>query len=128
MTAWKAIERTVAAILGGIRSWNTDHDVLVQIEGGLAGASPTGDALMMLHRMGVIRLASVEIKHLKGPTVAQLEGFLAKNQEKIDRDIPGAVNALVVKRKAGRGTETPYLFVMPIALTESSQLNDQGEE
>jgi hypothetical protein len=133
MTAWKTVERTVAAILGGVRSWQTDHDVLVVLPSP-QGFGPTfredqkPEVLMELHRLGLLGLVSVEVKHLKAPTVAQLEAFLAKNQEKIDRDIPHAVNALVVKRKAGRGAETPFLLVMPIALTESSRSNSQGEE
>lgn len=93
--AWKQVERTVAGLLGGVRAWQTDHDVLVF----------EGDSV----------IASVEVKNLTAPTVAQLERFLIHNQAKITRDYPGAVNALVVKRKAGPGRSTPYLLVMPLS-------------
>jgi uncharacterized protein YlaN (UPF0358 family) len=79
-----------------------------------------GPALVAAHAMGVLQLASVEIKNLTAPSVAQLERYLAHNQTKIDRDIPGAINALVVKRKAGRGQSTPYLLVMPLEVPSES--------
>jgi hypothetical protein len=122
--AWKTVERTVAAILGGVRSWESDHDVLVVTGGNpvvmyeAPGMDPR--TLIYFQKQGQLELASVEVKNLKAPTVAQLELFLALNQRKIDRDMPGATNALVIKRKAGAGRSTPYLLVMPITADPSS--------
>jgi hypothetical protein len=122
-SAWKGVERLVAVILGGVRSWETDHDVLVPTwakVGFLPAVDEGPEVLMYQHKVGQIQLASVEVKNLKAPTVAQLERYLAHNQTKIDRDIPGAINALVVKRKAGRGQFTPYLLVMPLEVPSES--------
>lgn len=124
-SAWKALERTVAAIFGGVRAWDTDHDVLVVTDHRdpryRLGVSPSGAALLELSRMGVLELASVECKNLKGPTVAQVEGFLTKNAEKMARDGITGMNALVVKRKAGPGKRTPMLFVTEIGVPPDAE-------
>lgn len=86
MTAWKAIERAVAALVGGKRTWNSDEDIDVQVDGW-----------------------AIECKNVKGPTVAQCELWLQHNQAKADS--LGLHNGLVVKRRAGRGRPSPYLFI-----------------
>lgn len=117
MSAWKALERLVAAVFGGVRSWETDHDALVVTnqmrEFGYVPGDLTGPGLLMLARSGYIELASIEVKNLTAPTVAQLEGYLRKNREKADRD-GVRWNALVVKRKAGPGRQTMALLVVPL--------------
>lgn len=114
--AWAQVERTVAAILGGVRSWQTDHDVLV-VTAARPGVWPepgiNGHQLLAMSRLGAVTLASVECKNLKAPTVAALELFLIKNRQKADRD-GVAESALVIKRKAGSGRPTPYLFMQII--------------
>lgn len=127
-SAWKEIERIVAAIFAGVRSWDTDHDVLVvtdhrpgfgdinaQAAEGREHFSPgvAGAALLALSRAGYVELASIEVKNLKAPSVAQLEAFLVKNRAKADRD-GVRHSALVIKRKAGRGRPTPFLLVMEV--------------
>lgn len=120
--AWKTVERMVAAIFGGVRSWETDHDVLV-----VTDAMTDLPERMILHpqtlldlsRAEFLELASIEVKNLKAPTVAQLEAFLAKNREKADRD-GVRHSALVVKRKAGPGRRTPYLFVMELEIPDGN--------
>lgn len=118
MTAWKQLERLVAAVLGGVRSWDTDHDVLVITDAKipfLPDGKETGSELLGLSRKGIVELASIEVKNLKAPTVAQLEAFLQLNRQKADRD-GVRYNALVVKRKAGVGRKTMPLLVVPLEL------------
>jgi hypothetical protein len=114
MSSWKNLERLVAATLAGVRSWDTDHDTLVVTDPGTVIRIPeTGAALLEFAKQGYLELASIEVKNLKGPTVAQLEAYLRKNREKADRD-GVRWNALVVKRKAGRGNATMALLVVPL--------------
>jgi len=115
-SAWKSVERMVAGLLGGVRSWQTDHDVLLITDdkGLYVDPEANGDALLTLSRMGLIELSSVEVKNLTGPTVAQLEGYLAKNARKMARDGITGQNALVIKRRPGRGHSSPYLLVVPL--------------
>jgi len=129
MSAWKQLERVVAAVLGGVRSWETDHDVLVVTDDLFARkdvlsraplhGDETGPELLWLAKAGAIELASIEVKNLKGPTVAQLEAFLYFNRQKADRD-GVRWNALVVKRKAGVGRKTMPLLVIPLELFDGS--------
>ena len=93
---WKSIERAVAALVGGKRTWNSDLDVDVVVEGW-----------------------AVEVKHLKAPTIAEVERILIHNAPKAAA--MGLGNALVIKRKAGRGRPTPFLAVFQ--LTEGDTTN-----
>lgn len=122
MSAWKQLERLVAAVMGGVRSWDTDHDVLVVTakDPRIDFGSPSGSSLLTLARAGVVELASIEVKNLTAPTVAQLEGFLRLNREKADRD-GVRYNALVVKRKAGAGRKTMPLLVVPLEAFDGRQ-------
>lgn len=88
-SSWKEIERTVAALTGGVRTWNSDDDIDV-----------------------VTPDYAIEVKNRQGITIAQCERWLDHNQKKAAGR--GLKNALVVKRRAGRGTKTPYLLVLPI--------------
>lgn len=54
----------------------------------------------------------MEVKWLTAPRIATIEQALAHNQKKADAK--GYGNALVIKRKAGRGKPTPYLAVFPL--------------
>lgn len=82
--AWKAIERTVASLAGGTRSWNSEDDI---------------DVLTDTY--------AIEVKHRQAITIAQVEAWLRHNKPKAAAR--GLKNAVVVKRKAGRGTPTPYI-------------------
>jgi hypothetical protein len=86
---WKAIERAVAALVDGERTWNSDEDIDVQTEGW-----------------------ALEVKHLKAPSVADLERILIHNAPKAAA--VGKGNALVVKRAAGRGRPSFFLAVFPL--------------
>lgn len=80
----------MAELVGGTRTWNSDHDIDVE----------TADW-------------AVEVKHLKAPTVADLERILAHNAPKAAA--VGKGNALVVKRAAGRGRPSPFLAVFVLS-------------
>ena len=84
---WKSIERLVAELVGGRRSWETEIDVMV---GGWG----------------------LEVKHLTAPTIADIERFLIHNAKKTEAT--GLRNGLVVKRRAGRGRATPLLLIVPL--------------
>lgn len=88
-STWKAVERTVAALVGGDRAWDSRDDIDVLTED-----------------------YAIEVKHRKAPTIAQVEGWLRHNEPKAQGR--GLKNALVVKRKAGRGVQTPHLLILPL--------------
>ena len=92
--SWKSIERLVAELLGGVRSWNSEDDIDVLVPD---DKNPEW---------------GVEVKWWRAITVAQIEGWLTHNAVKCDAR--GIKNALVVKRKAGRGSPTPFLLVIPV--------------
>lgn len=89
---WKQEEREVARLLGGIR-YPANSGGRVDVEG------PTTVA---------------QVKHIRRLSLAQLEA-LALEMEGIGSD-RGKVGVVVVKRRAGRGRDTPRLVV----LTEES--------
>ena len=86
---WKSIERAVAALVGGERTWNSDEDVDVQTESWC-----------------------LEVKHLKAPSIADCERILIHNAPKAAK--LGKGNALVVKRAAGRGRPSMFLAIFPL--------------
>lgn len=94
--AWTAIERAVARLTGGERTWGdpTRIDVIT-----------VGDDTW-----------AVETKNYKAPTIAMCEAWLAYNQIKADKR--GMKSALVVKRKGGRGKPTPYLAIFQLTEPE----------
>lgn len=104
MASWKAIEREVARLVGGERTWFSLEDIDVETE-----------------------TAAIEVKNLTAPSLAQLEKYLAHNQPKADK--VGKTNVLVVKRKAGRGSKTPFvaLFLLEPS-TDLSQPNTTQED
>lgn len=87
--AWKGIERTVARLVGGERTWSSPEHIDVVVEGW-----------------------ALEVKNVTAPTVAQLEGFLRHNRPKAESR--GLKSALVIKRRAGRGIPTPYLAIFEL--------------
>lgn len=93
---WKAIERAVAELVGGERTWNSDEDVDVM----------TAEW-------------ALEVKNLKAPTIADCERILAHNAPKAQA--VGKRNALVIKRKAGRGVFTPFLAVFPLTTAKGDE-------
>lgn len=117
--AWKKVERLVAAVLGGIRSWDTDHDVLVVTATDVPGlqlrGDETGQMLLSWARLGAVELGSVEVKNLTTISIPMVERFLQKNRDKADRD-GVRYSALVVKRKAGNGRKTPALLIVDLDL------------
>jgi hypothetical protein len=92
--AWTAFERLVAQLTGGQRTWGDEDRIDVVTVGDDEWA--------------------VECKWLKAPTIADVERYLEYNQTKADKR--GMKNALVIKRKAGRGKGTPVLAI--VKLTE----------
>ena len=98
--AWADIERAVAKLVGGERSWDSrDHIDVLEHETGYA----------------------LEVKNTTGPTVAQLERWLLHNQKKAAGR--GMKSALIVKRRAGRGRPSPYLAVFQITSPEPDREN-----
>lgn len=89
---WATIERLVAAVTGGIRTWWTETDVTVDGEWGL------------------------EVKYLTAPSLAELERYLEKNKQKQSRY--GRKAGLVVKRRGGRGKRTPLLLIVELPQEE----------
>lgn len=96
MTAWKAIERAVAGLVGGKRTWNSDEDVDVVVDG-----------------------FAIEVKNLKAPTIAECELILLHNRKKANA--MGLDSALVVKRKAGRGRPSPFLAIFELTAVEGDK-------
>jgi len=91
--AWKAVERTVAALVGGDRAWDSRDDI---------------DVLTDEY--------AIEVKNVKAPTIAMCERWLEHNAPKAAGR--GLKNALIVKRRAGRGSPTPYLAIFPLGNVE----------
>lgn len=89
--SWASIERLVAKVTGGVRSWWSTTDVIVDDWG-------------------------LEVKYLTAPTVAEVERHLIKNQQKQAKHRRKA--GLVVKRKGGRGRKTPLLLVVELPQEE----------
>lgn len=98
-SGWKAIERAVAALTSGTRTWDSRDAIDV-----------------------ITDEYAIEVKNVKGPTIAQCEAWLRHNEPKAAGR--GLKNALIVKRRAGRGTPTPYLAVFPLGFTDE---NDSGK-
>lgn len=104
---WKAEERHVARLLGGTR-YPGNSGGRVDVEG-----------------PGIV----AQVKHLKTCSLAHLEA-LALELERIGHQ-KGKVGLLVVKRRAGRGQETPRLVVMTEAAwgalpsKSSSKINER---
>jgi hypothetical protein len=86
---WKAIERTVALLVGGERTWNSPEHIDVEVDGW-----------------------AIECKNVTAPSIAQVEGWLRHNRPKAESK--GLKSALVVKRRAGKGTPTPYLAIFEL--------------
>ena len=87
--AWKQIERTVALLVGGERTWNSPEHIDVEVEG-----------------------YAIEVKNVTAPSISQVEGWLRHNRPKAESK--GLKSALVVKRRAGKGTPTPYLAIFEL--------------
>jgi hypothetical protein len=89
--AWKQAERAAAALIAGTRHWaNSGEEIDVESAGVIA-----------------------QVKHRRVCSLAELER-LAREAERqgTQRDKLGLV---LVKRRAGRGVETPWLVVMTAA-------------
>ncbi len=98
--SWKAEERQVARLLGGIR-YPANSGGRVDVEGPAVVA---------------------QVKHLKTCSLASLEA-LAVEMAALGAQL-GKVGLLVVKRRAGRGQATARLVVMTEAVW--LKLNDAG--
>lgn len=93
--AWASIERAVAKMVGGERTWNSpDYIDVIESETGYC----------------------IEVKNHKGITVAQIEQWIAHNEKKAEGRQMKA--ALVVKRRAGRGAKTPFLVIFRLTEPE----------
>lgn len=117
--SWKAIERAVARMARGVRSWDTDADVIVPVDWKVPYDPDdpyTGGELISHARRGLMEGWLIEVKNLKGPTIADMEKVLEHNAAKIERlGVQGKLkNAVVVKRKAGIGVRTPFLLIIPL--------------
>lgn len=97
MTAWKAFERKVGSLIGGKRFWaNSGQDIDVE-----------SDELV------------VQCKNVKVLAFPALERLACKALE--DGRKRGKVGIVAVKRRGGRGVETPTLLVVhEEALTAAS--------
>jgi len=84
-SGWKAIERAVAALVGGKRTWDDREHADVRTDDGVW---------------------AIEVKHRKLITGPLLEEWI----EQAERNAGGAMAALVVKRKNNR-KPTPYLAI-----------------
>jgi hypothetical protein len=121
VSQWKTLETLVARTFGGVRGWATEHDALIVADATFPGIEPAvekalaakdgGAQLMALGSAGLVELASIEVKNLRTVTVPMLERFLAKNRQKASRD-GVRYSGLAIKRKAGRGVQTPVLLVL----------------
>jgi len=113
---WKQIERLVAELVGGARSWETDFDViaLVDYPDTVDPSILSGPELLGLTRAGIARGYAVEVKNRQSITIAECERWLAYNQAKINQSKGNLGNALVVKRRAGVGIRTPLLLIVPL--------------
>ena len=113
---WKAIERFVAKLLGGRRSFDTDIDVIVVTDPGMFSADEieemTGAELERHARADRLEAWAVEVKNRQDLTIPMTERFLEHNRAKALRF--HMRNALVIKRKAGSGIPTPYLLIIPL--------------
>ena len=78
-------------------------------------AGDDGQFLLAVHP---VKGVAIEVKHLKGPSIADCERILAHNKPKADA--LGLGNALVVKRAAGRGRPSPFLAIFPLTAEESA--------
>jgi hypothetical protein len=61
---------------------------------------------------------AIEVKHLKAPTIAEIELYLQHNRPKAEGR--GLKNALIVKRKAGRGRPSPFLAIFELTDREGN--------
>lgn len=95
--AWKAIERAVANLVGGERTWNDEDHADVR----------TSDGVW-----------AIEVKHRKLITGPLLEEWL----EQAERNAGGAKAALVVKRKNNR-RPTPYLAIFRLNREQEGDSN-----
>ncbi len=86
MSGWKAIERAVAALVGGTRTWNDESHADVRTDDGVW---------------------AVEVKHRQKITGGLIEDWLRQ----AERNAGGARAALVVKRKDPKRKPTPYLAI-----------------
>lgn len=88
-SAWKSIERAVAVLLDGERTWDSRDDVDV-----------------------VNDQAVIEVKHRRGITAPMLIRWLQHNEPKAQAR--GLMNILVIKPKLGPGRYSPFLAVIPL--------------
>ncbi len=86
MSGWKAVERAVAALVDGTRTWDDRTHADVRTDDGVW---------------------AIEVKHRKIITGSLLEEWI----EQAERNAGGAMAALVVKRKAPGRRPTPYLAI-----------------
>lgn len=107
--AWKDIERAVAHLTGGERTAMMSDEIDVTIP---PDPCPT---------CGIGKGWAVEVKWLAAPRVATIEQVLSHNKTKADAK--GYGNAVVVKRKAGRGKSTPYLAIFRLSDQEEANGN-----
>ncbi len=97
--AWKAIERAVAKLVGGERTWNDEDRADVRTDDGAW---------------------AIEVKHRKLITGPLLEAWI----EQAERNAGGAKAALVIKRKAPGRRPTPFLAVF--RLTGNTEGDSNG--
>lgn len=113
---WKAIERFVAKLLGGIRTFDTDIDVMVVTDPGMFGVEEItemdGAEIQRHAKAGRLEAWAVEVKNRQDLTIPMVERFLEHNRTKAARF--RMRNAIVIKRKGGVGVPTPYLLIIPL--------------
>lgn len=113
---WKAIERFVAKLVGGLRSFDTDIDVILVTDPGMFPADEiaemSGEEIQRHSKAGRLEAWAIEVKNRQDLSIPMIERFLEHNRAKSARF--RMRNAMVVKRKAGSGVSTPYLLIIPL--------------
>lgn len=113
---WKAIERFVAKLLGGTRTFDTDIDVMLIVDPGIFSVDEltemSGPEIQRHSKAGRLEAWAVEVKNRQDLSIPMIERFLEHNRAKAARF--RMRNAMVVKRKAGSGIPTPYLLIIPL--------------
>ena len=99
-SGWKAIERAVAALVGGTRTWDDREHADVRTDDGVW---------------------AIEVKHRKLITGPLLEEWIAQ----AERNAGGAMAALVVKRKAPGRRPTPYLAIFRLTGNTEEIINGE---
>ena len=88
--AWKAAERQAAKLIGGKRHWAN------------SGQAVDGESDAYV----------IQVKNVSRASLAALEALALEADRQGTQKYPPKIGMVLVKRRAGRGTETPWLVLM----------------